>query len=72
VLAFVKGFSYVLRFIDVFIVEGLVKGVVGIVQGLGITGSKLQTGQVQTYGAVAFIGLAVLAVVFALTGGYLK
>jgi NADH-quinone oxidoreductase subunit L len=72
VLAFVKGFSYFLRFIDVFIVEGLVKGVVGIVQGLGITGSKLQTGQVQTYGAVAFIGLAVLAVVFALTGGYLK
>jgi NADH-quinone oxidoreductase subunit L len=46
--------------------------VVGIVQGLGAAGSKLQTGQVQTYGAVAFIGLAVLVVIFALTGGYLR
>ncbi|MGG3561248.1 NADH-quinone oxidoreductase subunit L [Neobacillus rhizosphaerae] len=67
-----KAISYFLRFIDVFLVEGLVKGVVGIVQGLGQTGSKMQTGQVQTYGAVAFIGLALLAVIFALTGGYLR
>ncbi|MBS4212609.1 NADH-quinone oxidoreductase subunit L [Neobacillus rhizophilus] len=72
VVNFVKGFSYFLRFIDVFLVEGIVKGVAGFVQGLGITGSKMQNGQVQTYGAVAFIGLAVLAVIFALTGGYLK
>ncbi|MFK9091535.1 NADH-quinone oxidoreductase subunit L [Bacillus salipaludis] len=72
VVAATKAISYFLRFIDVFIVEGLVKGVVGIVQGLGQTGSKMQTGQVQTYGAVAFIGLALLAVIFALTGGYLR
>jgi NADH-quinone oxidoreductase subunit L len=71
ILKFTKGISYFLQFIDVFIVEGLVKGVVGFVQGLGLSGSKLQTGQVQTYGAVAFIGLAVLVVIFALTGGYL-
>jgi len=68
----IKAISYLLRFIDVFVVEGLVKGVVGIVQGLGKTGSKMQNGQVQTYGAVAFIGLALLAVIFALTGGYLR
>ncbi|MEH7352157.1 NADH-quinone oxidoreductase subunit L [Neobacillus drentensis] len=72
VVAATKAISYLLRFIDVFVVEGLVKGVVGIVQGLGKTGSKMQTGQVQTYGAVAFIGLALLAVIFALTGGYLR
>jgi NADH-quinone oxidoreductase subunit L len=72
VVAITKGISYFLRFIDVFLVEGLVKGVVGIVQGLGAAGSKLQSGQVQTYGAVAFIGLAVLVVIFALTGGYLR
>jgi NADH-quinone oxidoreductase subunit L len=72
VVVIATGISYFLRFIDVFLVEGLVKGVVGIVQGLGTTGSKLQTGQVQTYGAVAFIGLALLAVIFALTGGYLR
>ncbi|WP_066389477.1 NADH-quinone oxidoreductase subunit L [Neobacillus mesonae] len=72
IIALVAGFSYLLRFIDVFIVEGLVKGVTGIVQGLGRTGSKMQSGQVQTYGAVAFLGLAVLVVIFALTGGYLR
>lgn len=72
ILAFTTGFSYLLRLIDVFLVEGLVKGVAGIVQGLGASGSKMQTGQVQTYGAVAFFGLAVLAVIFALTGGYLR
>ncbi|PFO08049.1 NADH-quinone oxidoreductase subunit L [Bacillus sp. AFS076308] len=72
VVAASKALSYFLRFIDVFLVEGLVKGVVGIVQGLGRAGSKLQSGQVQTYGAVAFIGLALLAVIFALTGGYLR
>ncbi len=71
VVAVAKAISYFFRFIDVFLVEGLVKGVVGIVQGLGATGSKMQSGQVQTYGAVAFIGLAVLAVIYAFTGGYL-
>ena len=34
-------------------------------------GSKLQNGQTQIYGAVAFVGLAVLVVIYALTGGYL-
>jgi NADH-quinone oxidoreductase subunit L len=72
IIAFTKGFSYFLQFVDVFLVQGLVKSVGGIVQGLGAAGSKMQTGQVQTYGAVAFIGLAILAVIFALTGGYLK
>ncbi|MEO2075148.1 MAG: NADH-quinone oxidoreductase subunit L [Bacillus sp. (in: firmicutes)] len=72
VVAATKAISYFLRFIDVFLVEGLVKGVVGIVQGLGQTGSNMQNGQVQTYGAVAFIGLALLVVIFALTGGYLR
>ncbi|WP_251554524.1 NADH-quinone oxidoreductase subunit L [Neobacillus muris] len=72
VVAVTKGISYFLRFIDVFLVEGIVKGVAGFVQGLGATGSKLQTGQVQTYVAVAFVGLAILSVIFALTGGYLQ
>jgi NADH-quinone oxidoreductase subunit L len=66
-----KGISYFLRFIDVFLVEGIVKGIGGFVTGLGRGGSKLQTGQMQTYAAVAFIGLAVLMVIFAVTGGYL-
>lgn len=72
IIAITKGISYILSFIDTFIVEGLVKAVTGIVQGLGRLGSKMQNGQVQVYGAVAFIGLAVLAVIYAFTGGYLK
>jgi NADH-quinone oxidoreductase subunit L len=66
-----KGFSHFLRYIDTYLVEGIVLGVTTFVQTLGRLGSKLQTGQVQTYSAVAFIGLAILMVIFALTGGYL-
>ncbi|MCL6571737.1 MAG: NADH-quinone oxidoreductase subunit L [Bacillus sp. (in: Bacteria)] len=72
IIAFTKGFSHFLQFIDVYIVEGLVKSVAGIIQGLGVTGSRMQNGQIQTYGAVAFLGLAFLVVIYALTGGYLK
>jgi NADH-quinone oxidoreductase subunit L len=71
VVAITKGISYFLRFIDVFLVEGIMKGVAGIVQGLGAAMSKLQTGQTQTYVTVAFVGMALLAVIFVLTGGYL-
>jgi NADH-quinone oxidoreductase subunit L len=71
VVALTKGISYFLRFIDVFLVEGIMKGVAGIVQGLGAAMSKLQTGQTQTYVTVAFVGMALLAVIFVLTGGYL-
>ncbi|MFE8698082.1 NADH-quinone oxidoreductase subunit L [Cytobacillus sp. FJAT-53684] len=67
-----KGFSLFLRFIETFLVEGIVKGVAGIVSGLGSLGSKFQNGQVQRYGTVAFVGVAILIVVFAVTGGYLK
>lgn len=67
-----KGISLFLQFIETFLVEGLVKLVTGIVQSLGRLGSKLQSGQVQTYSAVAFVGLAILVVIYAVTGGYLK
>lgn len=66
-----RVFGYLLRFFDVFIVEGLLfKGTGAFVQRIGRAGSKLQDGQIQTYGAVAFFGLAVLVVIIALTGGY--
>ncbi|MFE8701834.1 NADH-quinone oxidoreductase subunit L [Cytobacillus sp. FJAT-54145] len=67
-----RVFSLFLRYIELFIVEGLVKSIVAIVQGLGKTGSKVQNGQTQMYGTVAFLGLAVLVVIFALTGGYFE
>ncbi len=67
-----RGISKLLTIIERFIVEGLVKTVAGVVAGLGRAGSSFQNGQVQRYGAVAFVGLAILVVVFAVTGGYLK
>ncbi len=66
-----KVVSHLFRYIDVFLVEGIASAVAGTIRGFGKTGSKLQSGQIQTYAAVAFIGLAVLTVIFALTGGYL-
>jgi NADH-quinone oxidoreductase subunit L len=71
VVKITKGFSLFLRFIDTFLVEGIVNGVAAFVQTLGRLGAKLQSGQVQTYATVAFVGLAILVAIFALTGGYL-
>ncbi|WP_078543445.1 NADH-quinone oxidoreductase subunit L [Litchfieldia alkalitelluris] len=67
-----KAFSLFLKYIDVFLMAGAGKGVASFTNGLGKLGSKLQTGQVQVYGTVAFLGLAVIIVIFALTGGYLR
>ncbi|WP_316570542.1 NADH-quinone oxidoreductase subunit L [Neobacillus sp. YIM B06451] len=66
-----KVISHFFRYIDVFLVEGIASAVAGTIRAFAKTGSKLQSGQIQTYAAVAFIGLAVLTVIFALTGGYL-
>lgn len=65
-----KFFSLFLKYIEVFIVEGIIKLVVEAVQMFGKTGSRVHNGQVQMYGTVAFVGLAVLFVIFAVTGGY--
>lgn len=72
VLKVTKGFSYFLDFIEKVIVEGIMKLITGIVSGLAIIGSKLQSGQTQVYGAVAFVGLAVLVVIYAVSGGYFR
>ncbi|MGG7619491.1 NADH-quinone oxidoreductase subunit L [Bacillus coreaensis] len=65
-----KFFSLFLKYIEVFIVEGIIKLVVEAVQMFGKTGSRVHNGQMQMYGTVAFVGLAVLFVIFAVTGGY--
>ncbi len=65
-----KFLSLFLTFIEVFIVEGIIKIIVETVQTFGKTGSRVHNGQVQMYGTVAFVGLAVLFVIFAVTGGY--
>ncbi|HHW35832.1 MAG TPA: NADH-quinone oxidoreductase subunit L [Bacillales bacterium] len=66
-----RTIGLILQVVDTYIVGGLVKGTAALTQGIGRAGSKLQDGQIQTYGTVAFFGLAVLVVIIALTGGYL-
>ncbi|WP_342044791.1 NADH-quinone oxidoreductase subunit L [Bacillus sp. OTU530] len=68
ILPLVKGISLMLGAIEKYVMEGLAQIVGACVQAIGKLGSRLQSGQVQTYGAVAFIGLAVLLVIL-LVGG---
>ncbi|WP_096203127.1 NADH-quinone oxidoreductase subunit L [Bacillus sp. FJAT-45350] len=70
---FVKGttvFSYLLYYIEKYIVEFAVQSIVNFTETLGRANARLQNGQVQTYGAVAFLGLVVILVVLTITGGY--
>ena len=69
VVAGVKVFSLFLKYVEWFIVEGIAELIRGGVGQLGKLGSKFQNGQTQVYGTVAFVGLALLVVIFALTGG---
>ncbi|MBE4907304.1 NADH-quinone oxidoreductase subunit L [Bacillus luteolus] len=66
----VKVFSLFLKYIERFLIGGIVSGVAAATQNIGKYGSKFQDGQVQTYASVAFVGLALLLAILALTGGY--
>lgn len=63
--------AHIVRFVEVYIVGGAVLLVKGIVKGLSSLGSAMQNGQTQMYGTVAAVGLAILVVIYALTGGYI-
>ncbi|MTH53999.1 NADH-quinone oxidoreductase subunit L [Bacillus mangrovi] len=69
ILAGTRAIAFLCQMVERFFVETLVKGTAAFVQGLGTASSRLQTGQAQTYAAAAFIGLALIAAVFMLTGG---
>ncbi|MBM7618624.1 NADH-quinone oxidoreductase subunit L [Bacillus tianshenii] len=73
-MTFVYGtrvISLFLKYVDEFLVHGTMKGIVYATQSIGRLGAKMQNGQTQVYGAVAFVGLAILLIIFAFTGGYL-
>ncbi|WP_078378634.1 NADH-quinone oxidoreductase subunit L [Sutcliffiella halmapala] len=73
-MTFVYGsrvISLFLKYIEEFLVHGTMKGVAYATQTIGRLGAKMQNGQTQVYGAVAFLGLAILMIIFAFTGGYL-
>ena len=67
----VKIISLFCKYIEEFLVKGLVVLVVSIIQSIGKSGSSLHNGQIQRYGTVAFLGLAVLILILAVSGGYL-
>ena len=70
---FVKGtrvIGYFCLYFDRFIIEGGAQGITGIVKHLGKVGARIQSGQVQTYGTVAFSGLVVVLLLIAVFGGY--
>lgn len=55
----------ILNLIDDYIVDGLVKLSAGAIGGIGRVGSRLQNGQLQSYGLIMLLGLVLLAVVLA-------
>lgn len=71
IIPFTKGISLFLSFIDKFLIEGLMNLVTSTILMFGKIGSKFQSGQVQQYGAVVIVGLAVILVIYAITGGIL-
>lgn len=71
IVATTRGISSCLQWIDHYVVQGIVNIVSAGVLLVGKMGSKLQSGQVQQYGAVVLGGLAVILVIYAVTGGLL-
>ena len=66
-----KVISLFLKYIDEFLVQGTMKGIAYATQSIGRLGANMQNGQTQVYSAVAFVGLAILLIIFAFTGGYI-
>ncbi|MEH7402299.1 MULTISPECIES: NADH-quinone oxidoreductase subunit L [Bacillaceae] len=69
----VKGMfaiGHVMFAIERFVIEGLALLVKGIVSSVGGIGSRLQSGQVQTYGFITLLGLALILLAIVVTGGY--
>jgi len=72
-VTFVRGMVLIGQFayaVERYIVEGIASTVKGLVSGIGSIGSKLQSGQVQTYGFITLLGIVLLLIGIVLTGGY--
>ncbi|KGX87297.1 NADH-quinone oxidoreductase subunit L [Pontibacillus marinus] len=64
-----RALGYLGVFLEKYIVNVIASLCSEIVQGIGKQGSKLQNGQVQTYGAVVFVGLVIILAVAVMQGG---
>lgn len=60
-----KGIGIVLHLFDEYIVDGIVKLASYSVVGIGRLGSRLQNGQVQSYGLATLLGLLILVLALA-------
>jgi NADH-quinone oxidoreductase subunit L len=60
-----QGIGMVLHLFDVYVVDGLVRLATATVVGLGRVGSRLQNGQLQTYGLITLLGLLILVLALA-------
>lgn len=58
-----------LRLFEVYVVEGIAVLISSVVKGTSNLESKLQNGNVQVYGTVTAVSLAVLVIILLYTGG---
>jgi NADH-quinone oxidoreductase subunit L len=58
-----RGIAYVLNVIDDYVIGGAVRLTAGAAVSLGKAGSKLQNGQMQTYGLITLTGFIIFLVV---------
>lgn len=60
-----QGLGHLLTLFDVYVVDGAVRLASYAATGLGRAGSRLQNGQVQTYGLATLLGLVILVLALA-------
>jgi NADH-quinone oxidoreductase subunit L len=60
-----------LSLFDVYLIDGLVRIAGAFTKEIGYAGARMQNGQVQTYGAIAFLGIVLLILGLTLVRGYL-
>lgn len=64
-----KVISLTFYYIEKFVVQGLISFIVGLIAIASQTGARVQNGQVQRYGLVAFVGLAFFILLLVVKGG---
>lgn len=64
-----RGLGLAVNLFDRYVVDGLVRLVASFTYGVGTTGSRVQNGQVQSYGVVILFGLVILLITALVAGG---
>ncbi|MDR6553645.1 NADH-quinone oxidoreductase subunit L [Paenibacillus qinlingensis] len=60
-----RGLGFILELIDIYVIDGIVRLVAFTVVSLGRLGSRLQNGQLQSYGVIMLLGMLILALAIA-------